>query len=247
MTSEVKNFFSTFYFLWISFIVFDIFFIKMSGRSIILTKEQQKKLISELASKNRKSSNICDTLGIQSSRISNLNAGMMNKAQEKGFYDPNSQKTIQCIFNSMLKEEGVGSTSRFYHLMNKMGKLGSGAYGDVMFGGKGNLSRRGNFQLSFDPDGLFVAKLSKTDNEEIEREYFMGELLNQLRDYIPNFAQVYGVLIGCDDITTDKAFCSSGGSRRVLIMEKVKGVDLKKWLHDAPDTDEYTQHFYAIV
>lgn len=185
----------------------------------------------------------------------NLNGVMFRHLQDTKFYDNNVQQALRCSVASIVSPstDGISGAERFFHIFNKMKKIGEGMNSTAMSAGiqeKGRnlpsntinledkkISRNGHF-IELDDEGLIIGKFSKNEdssgNQDILREMLIGQILNQLRKEIPNFVQTYG-LVGCDRVFNDNFFCSAAGNTSVLIMEKVSGDSFGTWLKNAQD------------
>ena len=204
---------------------------------VILPVADQERLIKKI---------IEDHVGFcEPKNFGNYNFEEMKKYQRTKFYDQSVHRALRCIISSILAEDGVGGKARFTHIMNRMMKLDEGANGVVMKVDGKNLSRKGNF-ADFDKHGLMIAKLSKGDDEDIEREFVVGDVLNQLRDSLPHFALVYGLLDNCDSVFTDGELCSGKGTRKILLMEKINGPSFEKWLLNTADDADGIRDLFSI-
>lgn len=191
-----------------------------------------------------------------------LNSAMFRSLQNAQFYDQHVQEGLRCTVGSILapSSEGLSGSERFFHLFNKMKKIGEGANSIAMSAGMTQegrplhsssihlgerLSRNGHFS-DLDNDGLIIAKFSKDDENDILREFLIGQILNDLRNDIPNFSQTYGIL-GCDAVFNDSFFCSSKGKNSVLIMEKINGISFGDWLKNASDNIDTQAELYSIL
>lgn len=197
----------------------------------------------------------------------NLNPVMFRTLQNTKFYDDNVQKALRCTVASIVapSTDGISGAERFFHIFNKMKKVGEGVNSTAMSAGiqeKGRnlpstdinlddkkISRNGHF-VDLDDEGLVIGKFSKSveegGNEDIYREMLIGQILNELRKDIPNFAQTYG-LVGCDKVFNDSFFCSNSGNTSVLIMEKIVGKTFGDWLKNAEDSTDIQIQLYSIM
>lgn len=221
------------------------------NRFIIPSKEGQEKLMQFLIQHNLVLPCKPCLTSIIEPNVHKLDAVAMRNLQNTEFYDEKVQEGIRCSINSIINPSsgGISGAERFFHIFDKMKKIGEGINGVAMSAGKSQrgknvnvlplfdesyFSRHGNFS-DFDDEGLVIAKFSKDNDQEIFREFIIGQKLNALRNVIPNFSQVYGI-IGCDAVYSDNFFCSASGNKTVLIMEKIKGVEFETWLEKAEDT-----------
>ena len=159
------------------------------------TQEDKRKLLKDAGDK--KSLREYDLLVQQWSKIcpssvmfnleyshSAINGPKLQLTVQDKFYDPTIMKEMQCLVGSLVyvpnpKNLGASAGERVRYWLKNRKWLASGSYGNV------NIS-------DFDRAKQIFAIKTSTDTKNLLHELFVGFQLNTLRNFIPNFAYVYG-------------------------------------------------------
>jgi hypothetical protein len=170
----------------------------------------------------------------------NFNIETLKDLAETRFYNQNVMTALMCITDSIIYNPySVGEkSSKIRKWISNLKQIGSESVsGYALKASFGEENKGENNE-----DDLFILKVSRNQNsnDEIIHELFVGRFcLNPLRDFIPNFAYVYGIF-QCSppiiDSTTKKvlSWCVTEGKTNYLIMENISpSISLRDYVKSA--------------
>lgn len=135
-------------------------------------------------------------LGISNADISGIKKDVITKKLDNNFYDYNLMEEVRCMINTILDvSDGVESErERINVFFNKMKRFGTNsAYNYAL---KGDIREKNSLRCKKHETyigDMFVVKCPRepAGSRELIHERVVGDHLNKLRQFIPNFSYVY--------------------------------------------------------
>ena len=122
-------------------------------------------------------------LKILQNKLPNIDVEKFKSELRSNFYNSEFMKAILCVSNSIFyysPESQIAPNIRIKRWIKNLVKLSEGAEGYAFNGSLDNA------------DDVFIIKVPKSAEVDLTHELVIGLQLNKLREYVPNFAYVFG-------------------------------------------------------
>jgi hypothetical protein len=206
-------------------------------------EESRRKSIEQL-NKQKNYSSLCskDLLNRIRYRIGSLDPKIIKRIITSKFYEYELMKMIECLFASIIEINYNVPSNRMLQYILELDKVigKKSAYGYAIITDFEN------------EEGLFVTKISKGDANDLIHEAFIGmNIINKLRQWVPNFVYTVGTFNCSYPILSEKGFvetwCNLNMNKQYIVYENVApSKSFKSMLHDI-STEEYISYYLQVL
>jgi len=198
-------------------------------------------------------------LGISHADISGINYEEVHKNLSTKFYDHNLMEEVRCMINTILDitDDTESDRQRINTYLKNMERFGEqSAFNHAL---RGNIEKQHcleNKTTSKFIGHMVVIKCPRepAGSRELIHEFAIGERLNELRKFLPNFAYVYDAF-SCSGATVDNDtkevldFCTSEkDSVSYVVYENIdNSIPIYKLLEEDISDDEIIKKFYKYL